>query len=605
MPCAPCPHQHPPDTPRGSFLGGLCQGCLCHPAAPWSRLAGSPRSPGSRLPGSALGPFVTLRCPRPAPRGLACRGRGRDRLSVPAPLSFSPPTACRLPRRPPLPPPPDTPPATLSPPRGHAWLGGRRAPDPPVPLNASRHPPPAAPGARGPRPPPPARRCAALCGGARGAAGGQATPPPLFPGMRPPCPAPPCPHQHPPDTPRGSFLGGLCQGCLCHPAAPWSRLAGSPRSPGSRLPGSALGPFVTLRCPRPAPRGLACRGRGRDRLSVPAPLSFSPPTACRLPRRPPLPPPPDTPPATLSPPRGHAWLGGRRAPDPPVPLNASRHPPPAAPGARGPRPPPPARRCAALCGGARGAAGGQATPPPLFPGMRPPCPAPPCPHQHPPDTPRGSFLGGLCQGCLCHPAAPWSRLAGSPRSPGSRLPGSALGPFVTLRCPRPAPRGLACRGRGRDRLSVPAPLSFSPPTACRLPRRPPLPPPPDTPPATLSPPRGHAWLGGRRAPDPPVPLNASRHPPPAAPGARGPRPPPPARRCAALCGGARGAAGGQATPPPLFPGMRPPCPAPASRSDFPRLPHDTCTAHTLFAGIRHLILKFPYPPSAASSPADP
>ncbi len=177
MPHAPCPHQHPPDTPRGSFLGGLCQGCLCHPAAPWSRLAGSPRSPGSRLPGSALGPFVTLRCPRPAPRRLACRGRGRDRLSVPAPLSFSPPTACRLPRRPPLPPPPDTPPAPLSPPRGHAWLGGRSAPRPPHPLNASRHPPPAAPGARGPRPPPPpAGRCAALCGGARGAAGGRPRP---------------------------------------------------------------------------------------------------------------------------------------------------------------------------------------------------------------------------------------------------------------------------------------------------------------------------------------------------------------------------------------------------------------------------------------------
>ncbi len=318
------------------------------------------------------------------------------------------------------------------------------------------------------------------------------------------------------------------------------------------MPGSARGPFVTLRCPRPAPRGLACRARGRDRLSVPAPLSFSPPTACRLPRRPPLPPPPDTPPATLSPPRGHAWLGGRRAPDPPVPLNASRHPPPAAPGARGPRPPPPARRGAALCGGARGAAGGRPRPLHFFQEC--------APHAPPPDTPRGSFLGGLCQGCLCHPAAPWSRLAGSPRSPGSRLPGSARGPFVTLRCPRPAPRGLACRARGRDRLSVPAPLSFSPPTACRLPRRPPLPPPPDTPPATLSPPRGHAWLGGRRAPDPPVPLNASRHPPPAAPGARGPRPPPPARRGAALCGGARGAAGGRPRPLHFFQECAPPMP---------------------------------------------
>ncbi len=235
------------------------------PSGPLVTLGWVTPEPRVTFAGVSPGALRHAPLPAPRPRGLACRGRGRDRLSVPAPLSFSPPTACRLPRRPPLPPPPDTPPATLSPPRDHAWLGGRRAPDPPVPLNASRHPPPAAPGARGPRPPPPARRCAALCGGARGAAGGRPRPLHFFQECAP------MPHaQHPPDTPRGSFLGGLCQGCLCHPAAPWSRLAGSPRSPGSRLPGSALGPFVTLRCPRPAPGGLPAAAGG-------ATASLSPP----------------------------------------------------------------------------------------------------------------------------------------------------------------------------------------------------------------------------------------------------------------------------------------------------------------------------------------
>ncbi len=243
------------------------------------------------MPGSAPGPFVTLRCPRPAPRGLACRGRGRDRLSVPAPLSFSPPTACRLPRRPPLPPPPDTPPATLSPPRGHAWLGGRRAPDPPVPLNASRHPPPAAPGARGPRPPPPARRCAALCGGARGAAGGQATPPPLFPGMRPPYPTntPPIP---PGGLSWGAFVRVACvtqrplgHAWLGHPGAPGHVCRGQPRGPSSRsaarapppggLPAAAGGATASLSpppCHSPLQRRAGSRAAPRSRPHQTRPL---------------------------------------------------------------------------------------------------------------------------------------------------------------------------------------------------------------------------------------------------------------------------------------------------------------------------------------------
>ncbi len=307
-----CPHPHPPIPPGGLSWGAfvrvacvtqrpLGHAWLGHPGAPGHVCRGQPWGPSSRsaarapppggLPAAAGGATASLSpppCHSPLQRRAGSRAAPRSRPHQTRPLRPCPLLAVT-----------------------HGWAAAA-PPDPPPP---ERQPPSTARSPRSPRTPTPPRppavapRCAGGLGGPRGAGHAPST----FSRNARPMP------QHPPDTPRGSFLGGLCQGCLCHPAAPWSRLAGSPRSPGSRLPGSALGPFVTLRCPRPAPRGLACRGRGRDRLSVPAPLSFSPPTACRLPRRPPLPPPPDTPPAPLSPPRGHAWLGGRSAPRPPRP----------------------------------------------------------------------------------------------------------------------------------------------------------------------------------------------------------------------------------------------------------------------------------------------
>ncbi len=307
MQAAPCPHQHPPDTPRGSFLGGLCQGCLCHPAAPWSRLAGSPRSPGSRLPGSALGPFVTLRCPRPAPRGLACRGRGRDRLSVPAPLSFSPPTACRLPRRPPLPPPPDTPPAPLSPPRGHAWLGGRRAPDPPVPLNASRHPPPAA-----------------LCGGARGAAGGRPRPLHFFQECAPHA-SRPMPPSTPPRYPPGVFPGGPLSGLPVSPSGPLVTLGWV--TPEPRVTFAGVSPGALRHAPLPAPRPPgACLPRPGARPPLcPRPPVILPSNGVQAPAPPPAPAP--TRHAPCAPvPSSRSRMAGR-APRPRPPRSPERQPP--------------------------------------------------------------------------------------------------------------------------------------------------------------------------------------------------------------------------------------------------------------------------------------
>ncbi len=332
--------------------------------------------------------------------------------------------------------------------------------------------------------------------------------------MRPPCPTP----RYPP----GVFPGGPLSGLPVSPSGPLVTLGWV--TPEPRVTFAGVSPGALRHAPLPAPRPPgACLPRPGARPPLcPRPPVILPSNGVQAPAPPPAPAP--TRHAPCAPvPSSRSRMAGR-AQRPPTPPPPERQPPSTARSPRSPRTPTPPRppavapRCAGGLGGPRG---GRPRPLHFFQEC--------APHAPPPDTPRGSFLGGLCQGCLCHPAAPWSRLAGSPRSPGSRLPGSALGPFVTLRCPRPAPRGLACRGRGRDRLSVPAPLSFSPPTACRLPRRPPLPPPPDTPPAPLSPPRGHAWLGGRSAPRPPHPLNASRHPPPAAPGARGPRPPP-ARR---------------------------------------------------------------------------
>ncbi len=167
MPHAPCPHLYPPRCPPGVFPGGPSLSAVPEsPGAPWSRLAGYPRSPGSRLPGSALvtpeprvtfalGPFVTLHCPLPAPLGGLAAAAGGATASLSPPLSFYPPTACRLPRRPPLPPPPDTPPATLPPHHGHAWLRPRGAPRPP--RSPERPPPSTARSPRSPRTPTPRR----------------------------------------------------------------------------------------------------------------------------------------------------------------------------------------------------------------------------------------------------------------------------------------------------------------------------------------------------------------------------------------------------------------------------------------------------------------
>ncbi len=270
MPHAHAPHINTPPIPPGGLSWGAFVRVACvtqrplghawlgHPGAPGHVCRGQPWGPSSRSAARAPPPGACL--PRPGARPPLC----------PRPPVILPSNGVQAPAPPPAPAP--TRHAPCDPvPSSRSRMAGR-APRPRPPRSPERQPPSTARSPRSPRTPtpPPARRCAALCGGARGAAGGRPRPLHFFQECAPHAPRP-CPtHQHPPDTPRGSFLGGLCQGCLCHPAAPWSRLAGSPRSPGSRLPGSALGPFVTLRCPRPAPGGLPAAAGG-------ATASLSPP----------------------------------------------------------------------------------------------------------------------------------------------------------------------------------------------------------------------------------------------------------------------------------------------------------------------------------------
>ncbi len=147
-----------------------------------------------------------------------------------------------------------------------------------TPRSPERPPPSTARSPRSPRTPTPRRppAVAPLCAGGLGGRGGRPRPLHFFQE----CAAP---HAPPPDAPRGSFLGGLCQGCLCHPRAPWSRLAGSPRSPGSRLPGSALGPFVTLHCPLPAPLGGLAGAAGGATASLSPPPVILPSNGVQAP----------------------------------------------------------------------------------------------------------------------------------------------------------------------------------------------------------------------------------------------------------------------------------------------------------------------------------
>ncbi len=204
------------------------------------------------------------------------------------------------------------------------------------------------------------------------------------------------------------------------------------------------------------------------------------------------------------------------------------------------------------------------------------------PLQHPPDAPRGSFLGGLCQGCLCHPAAPWSRLAGSPRSPGSRLPGSALGPFVTLHCPLPAPLGGLAGAAGGATASLSPPPVILPSNGVQAPAPPPAPAPTRHTPCDPAPSSRSRMAAPAQRPRPP--RSPERPPPSTARSPRSPRTPTPRRppAVAPLCAGGLGGRGGRPRPLHFFQECAGPQGA-ASRSDFPRLPHDTRTAHTLFA----------------------
>ncbi len=161
--------------------------------------------------------------------------------------------------------------------------------------------------------------------------------------MRDPCLTPHAPINTPPIPPGGLSWGAfvrvacvtqrpLGHAWLGHPGAPGHVCRGQPWGPSSRsaarapppggLPAAAGGATASLSpppCHSPLQRRAGSRAAPRSRPHQTRPLRPCPLLAVT-----------------------HGWAAAA-PPDPPVPLNASRHPPPAAPGARGPRPPP-ARR---------------------------------------------------------------------------------------------------------------------------------------------------------------------------------------------------------------------------------------------------------------------
>lgn len=192
----------------------------------------------------------------------------------------------------------------------------------------------------------------------------------------------------------------------------------------------------------------------------------------------------------------------------------------------------------------------------------------------------GAFVRVACvtlgHAWLGHPGAPGHVCRGQPWGPSSRS---------IARSPPPLGAWLARPG-ARPPL-CPRPLSFYPPTACRLPRR------PRSRPHQTHPLRPCPLItvthGCARAapPPPPIPGTSAAIHRPQAPEPTDPDPPPPARRSAALCGGAGGPRG-KATPPPLFPGMRGP-------------PRRQQAAATFRACLMTLAQPTPFSPESATS----
>lgn len=168
--------------------------------------------------------------------------------------------------------------------------------------------------------------------------------------------------------------------------------------------------------------------------------------------------------------------------------------------------------------------------------------------------PRVTFAG-VSPGALRHAPLP------APRPPGACLPRPGARPPL---CPRP-PVILPSNG-----VQAPAPPPRSRPHQTRPLRPCPL----------LAVTHGCA---GAAPPDPP--RSPERQPPSTARSPRSPRTPTPRRPPAVppLCAGGLGGRGGPGHAPSTFSRNARRPHAPASRSDFPRLPHDTRIPHTLFA----------------------
>ncbi len=285
--------------------------------------------------------------------------------------------------------------------------------------------------------------------------------------MRPPCLTP----RYPP----GVFPGGPLSGLPVSPSGPLVTLGWV--TPEPRVTFAGVSPGALRHAPPPAPRPPgACLPRPGARPPLcPRPPVILPSNGVQAPAPPPAPAP--TRHAPCAPvPSSRSRMAGR-APRPRPPRSPERQPPSTARSPRSPRtptPPPPARRCAALCGGARGPRGaGHA--PSTFSRNAPPMPHPPIP---PGGLSWGAFVRVACvtqrplgHAWLGHPGAPGHVCRGQPWGPSSRsaarapppggLPAAAGGATASLSpppCHSPLQRRAGSRAAPRSRPHQTRPL---------------------------------------------------------------------------------------------------------------------------------------------------
>lgn len=151
----PMPHNTPPIPPGGLSWGAFVR-VACVTQRPLGHAwLGHPGAPGHVCRGQPWGPSSRSAARAPPPLGAWLARPGARPPLCPRPPVILPSNGVQAPAPPPAPAPTRHAPCDPVPSSRSRMAGRAPRPRPPMPhKNASRHPPPAAPGARGPRPPP-------------------------------------------------------------------------------------------------------------------------------------------------------------------------------------------------------------------------------------------------------------------------------------------------------------------------------------------------------------------------------------------------------------------------------------------------------------------